>query len=216
MAESRAWIDFVMFTAIPVGVREIVNWLYRWQALVAAIVVLLAAYILGRAVLKAARIHAKVAPIQSTREIETTQSAASATLGAGRAKSIVETSLNPGAGAFRERLTVLRGQIRATLSRLPCTDEPLSVENGRLCGQIAKFLQVEAIPDKVLELQGGLEALRIALTKLGSATTNQNAWAALVQTNEAARDLVQMEGRSDEANVDWESFKRLRRNRLEG
>ncbi len=206
-----AWLHFVAFTVFPVAFGQLIHWLYEWQVLAAAVLVLVAAHVWGSAILKAARLGAGTQPVPA----RTSQRAA--TPGADlrekrpaamREEMAFETSVTGDTG----RLGGLRREIRMMLGSLPCTDDPLSAHNRALCARIGSF-ELPASLEGAEDLRGALGTL----AALRDDTTNRTAWAALVRLSTAARDLLEGAKEADNADiVDWDGLDALRRRRQEG
>jgi len=210
-----SWLQFVAFTVFPVAFGELVHWLHDWQVLASAIILLVAAHIWGSAILKAARLN--VFPQNGVGRLQRPLVEAAE---ASRPAAPVEVEQGgPAAGGQPrlERLNTLRREIRVMLGTLPCTDDPLSVQNWTLCGRIAQLGHGE--PGQLA--QEGLADLKPsldALASLDTRATNRAAWAALVRLNDAARNAIEAAEQPEAggATVDWDSLEALRRRRRDG
>jgi hypothetical protein len=205
--ELRTWLEFVVFTVFPVAFGELAHWLYEWQVLATGILVLVAAHVWGRAILKAARVHS-TNQNGVARQARPAVSATEAPRTTPAAEAGGETGASASDQAMLNSLRALRRQIRVMLATLPCTDEPLSAGNRALCGQIAHSASDEARegPQGPNESTEALRRSLDALSTLDAQASNRSAWTALVQLNNAARDLLGSDEKSGGGTVDWDSF----------
>lgn len=196
----RTWLHFVVFTVIPIAAGQIVNWLYQWQILEAGLLVVLAAYIGGRALVRAARIIA-LAP----RPLPPAKPVGARTAQIPDLAPSEVGGLGCGDDSRRDlsrELYRLRERIRATLSKLPSSDAPLSAESRKVCSHIADFVPDEVTGDE--KARRHYEALCTelnALKSLDNSTTCRMAWEALVRVNSAARSLLEITGERDTSAV---------------
>ena len=200
-----------MFTVFPVAFREFTHWLYQWQVLAAAFLVLAAAHIWGRAILRATR--ATTANHGGTRR-RSKSPVFAVKADPHDADPVAETassgSAAPGSDLM-DRLGILRRLIRMTLGDLPCTDEVLTAESLAFCCQIARFAVDTAVLGEHADLLQRYETLRMELDRLGAlgeADTCRSAWETLVRISNAARDLINAaaEPGGGKDTVDWDSF----------
>jgi len=201
-----SWLHFLVFTVLPIAFRELLHWLYDYQFLAGTGLAVLAAWIWGRAVIKAARIAAKgqaasIAP--PAPEAHLRPSAAPkvvpiplAASGAPAIEPTVKKLVSVPKSPLAERLFALRELIRATLGRMPCSDDALSAERLADCRRIAEFALGD-IPADAPRLQAHrFDVLRSELSALGAVRetdTCRNAWEALVRINMDAREIVAAE-----------------------
>lgn len=195
MTMISSWFSFVSFTVFPVAFRELLHWLYDWQILLTGILALIAARYWGRSVIKAARITARARA--ATPEFKRAPGEPVvvpiplATPAAGDA-----TLKPPRMPEWSDRLFALRENIRATLGKLPCTDEVLNAERLAECKKIAEFPLGELPGSSPKALAHRYETLHSKLAALGAVRETdscRNAWEALVKISIDARDLMSPE-----------------------
>lgn len=181
---SGLWTDlrFLSFQVLPIAFSEMIRWLYEWQILEAGILVLIAAFVWRQGLVRAARITAAVRQRQAQEALEEREP-----------RPVPERGVPDVARACRtEELLALRERIRITLGRVPCVDEPLTVEQLRLCRRSGDF-DVEAgilgDGEAVRSHCGRLYAELGGLAALDRSTSCRSAWQALVLVSRAARAL---------------------------
>jgi len=204
------WLHFLVFTVLPIAFRELLHWLYDFQYLIGTALAVLAAWIWGKSVIRAARIAARAAATNQPAQAPPTDAqgkpsaapkvipiplAAVVEPPARKLASVPKTQL-------AERLFALRELIRSTLGRMPCSDDPLSAERLADCRMIAEFPLGDSPPDAPRLQAHRFDVLRSELAALGAVRetdTCRNAWEALVRINMDAREIMAAEPASPAA-----------------
>jgi len=191
-----SWLNFLAFTVLPIAFRELLHWLYEWQILLTGVLALIAARIWGRSVVRAARIAARAKQptlSEPVRKSPAVPKVVPVPLAAGSAADPRQRRAPSRYPELADRLFTLREQIRATLGRLPCTDEVLSPERLADCRRIADYQLGKPPADASKLLAHRFDVLRSELSALAAVRdtdTCRNAWEALARINVDARDLL--------------------------
>lgn len=196
-----SWAHFVVFNVLPVAFTELLHWFHEWQILFTGLLMLVAARIWGKSIIRAARINARAAKLAASAEIPWKTSprgpkvvpASFAATGGARAEPGMKKTPGEPKSELADRLFALREQIRAVLGKTPCTDEVLNPDRLADCRRIAAFALGDVPANAPKLLAHRFDVLRSELSALGAVRetdTCRNAWEALVRISVDARDLV--------------------------
>jgi len=191
-----SWIQFMAYTVLPIAFMELLHWLHDWQILVTGVLVLIAARIWGRSVVRAARISAKAARQQGPAEPPKKTSPAPKVVPipvAAGGELRAKRPLPVPASELADRLFALREQIRGILGRMPSTDEMMSAERLAECRRIAEFPLGDPPANAPKLLAHRFDVLRSELSALGAVRETdscRNAWEALARISMDARDML--------------------------
>lgn len=191
LTQVLSWLDFVLFSVLPIAFNELIHWLYDWQVLIAGILAIVAARIWGKSVVRGARIAAAA---QMPASVAPRAQAAPAPSPAAPPRPAPRPVPAASAAAAGDPLLALRETIRATLAAIPYSDEPLTPERMTLCSRVLQYPVGDAAAKAGKVLAPKYEVLQKelgALGEMGEKNTCRNAWQVLVRINDAARDLIE-------------------------
>lgn len=172
---GRTMPDFLNFVG---------DWLYTWQPLVTGILAVFAAYLWGKSIVRAAELRATPPREAAVPRREGKQTAVALA---------PDIRIEPGASVAGPTVVLnrLRGQVRNTLTRIPCDNRPLTSEQLKLCSEVTKFsvsashFMSESAHMKCTQLRDEMSRLE----QLAHGDSCITAWQLLTSINTRAREL---------------------------
>lgn len=175
------------------------RWLYDWQALLAGVLAILAARIWGRAIVRASELSA-AAPPRAEKALTARRRPSGPPPARKDLRAGDEQDRHPD---LRALIASLRAKIRATLTRVPCIEEPLSSSQLDLCRGVGNIVLLDTVVSTA-EMGRELVSLRqhvAVLSELNDRDTCKTAWQALISLNTCARELdVKLGGADSKGN----------------
>ncbi len=198
---TPAWAARFLFEILPTAFGLIYDWAKEWQTLIAALLVIFAARIFARAIIRSSRIVAHA--MMRIHEAPTVQPVGVTSVESKepmRARELPLSEALPRQHAEVEpdlvvRLETLRNAVRSALAATPVTDGMLSDKGIELCTKVVSvsledsdFVSSVDEPSRSVlqELKTALDALRV---ELAGGMDIRQVWESLVHVNRLAREL---------------------------
>jgi len=197
-AALQSWAIFVFGTVLPIAFDQVGRWLHDWQGLATGFLALIAAWLWGNRILRAAQSE------ESVRKSSANSRARSARRGMATARSNLWTETTErSTPELSAELETLRRLIRSTLAGLPHTAISLTVDHQVQCERIAKFRFRDERFDSRTAERTHFENLLAQLSNLDVVRKEGNCrdiWEALTRINNSARALLDEIRRPDRSS----------------